>query len=104
MQAPSSTTLREAADEWLRLAKEGSIRNRSGDLYKPSVLRNYERNLKLRVLPELGGKRVSDVHRGDLQRFVEALVGEGTPPPRFTTHSCPCGRYSAAKLLRGGWP
>src|SRR5262245_60037867 len=41
------------------MAREGSIRNRSGDRYKPSVLRSYEIALRLRLLPELGGRRVS---------------------------------------------
>jgi integrase len=77
MRAPSTTTLREAATGWLEGARGGAIRNRGGDPYKPAVIRGYARALKLRVLPELGGKRLSDVHRGELQRFIEALVGEG---------------------------
>ena len=32
----------------------GEVRNKSGDRYKPSSLRDYERNMRLRVLPELG--------------------------------------------------
>jgi integrase len=80
MRAPTETTVREAAEEWLKGAKAGAIRNRSGDLYKPSVLRTYERNLKLRVYDELGRNRLSDVHRGDLQGFIERLVGEGHAP------------------------
>lgn len=77
MRAPSSTTLRQAAEGWVAGAKEGSIRTRSGDRYKPSAIRSYDRALRLRVLDDLGGKRVADIHRGDLQRFVEQLVGEG---------------------------
>jgi integrase len=34
-------------------------------------------DLKLRVLPELGARRLADVHRGDLQAFVRRMVGEG---------------------------
>src|SRR3954471_17867659 len=48
-------TLREAAGAWLEGARAGSVRNRSGDHYKPSVLRGYEQALRLRLLPELGG-------------------------------------------------
>jgi hypothetical protein len=77
IRAPSNITVRETAKEWLAAARQGAVRNRSGDPYKPSVLRTYDRNLRLRVLPELGAKRLSDIHRGDLQRFVEQLVGEG---------------------------
>ena len=61
MRAPTATTLREAWDAWLAGARDGSIRNRSGDTYKPSVLRGYETSMRLRVLPDLGGARLSDI-------------------------------------------
>jgi integrase len=80
LRAPASTTVRQAADEWLKGARVGEICNRSGDPYKPSVIRCYERNLKLRVFPEFGGRRLADVHRSDLQRFVEKLMGEKFAP------------------------
>src|SRR5690349_16757980 len=57
MQAPSSTTLRRAADDWLDGARQGSIRNRSGDVYKPSAIRTYDQALRLRVLDRLGARR-----------------------------------------------
>src|SRR5712691_10390351 len=47
MRAPTATTLREAADAWLTGAREGTIRTRSGDRYKPSALRGYEASLRL---------------------------------------------------------
>ena len=37
--AARPTTLREFADAWLDGARDGSIRNRSGDRYKPSTIR-----------------------------------------------------------------
>jgi integrase len=72
MRAPTPLTLREAAERWLKLAKAGIVRNRSGDEYKPSVLRGYEELLELRLLPELGSARLSELARPDLQ----LLVGE----------------------------
>jgi integrase len=54
LRAPTSTTVAEAAHAWLKGAREGTVRNRSGDRYKPSVLRGYERALRLRILPALG--------------------------------------------------
>jgi hypothetical protein len=39
---------------WLAGAADGSIRDRSGDVYKPSFVRGYEQALRLRVLPVLG--------------------------------------------------
>src|SRR5829696_2262849 len=38
-----SPTLLEAADEWLAGGWDGRIRTRSGNVYKPSALRSYER-------------------------------------------------------------
>ena len=44
--------------------KDGSIRNRSGDPYKPSVIRDYERSLRLYIRPELGAKKLSGLYAG----------------------------------------
>jgi integrase len=77
MRAPSQLTLREAAQAWLVGAREGSIRNRSGDRYKPSVVRTYEIALRLRLLPELGGRRVSEIRRADVQDFAGRLLVRG---------------------------
>jgi integrase len=78
---PAATpTLREAAEEWLEGAWQGRIRTRSGGVYKPSAIRSYERAMKLRVLPDLGGRRLADIHRRDLQDLTEKLIGEGLSP------------------------
>src|SRR6266542_874885 len=42
LRAPSTMTLRQAWDAWQAGAEDGTIRNRSGDTYKPSALRGYE--------------------------------------------------------------
>lgn len=77
--APSKRTLREAADEWLAGAEADppTILNRSGYEYKPSVLRGYRHDLETYVLEDLGGLRLSDVRRADLQALVDKLVGAG---------------------------
>src|SRR5829696_1515251 len=77
MRAPSPLTLREAAEAWLEGARDGSIRNRKGDRYKPSAIRGYERCLRKRVLPTLGHLRLSDVARHDVQVFVDRMLAEG---------------------------
>jgi len=51
------------------------VRNRSGEAYKPSTWRGYEEALRLRVLPELGARRLREVTRAELQRFVGGLRG-----------------------------
>ncbi|HEU0023737.1 MAG TPA: site-specific integrase [Thermoleophilaceae bacterium] len=83
LRAPAATTLREAAGQWLDGAREGRITTRSGDPYKPSAVRSYERALRLRALPDLGSMRVADITRTDLQELVERLVGEGCSPSTF---------------------
>ena len=70
-------TLAEASGAWLEGARSGAVRNRSGDVYKPSALRGYEQALRLRVLPELGSARLTDLRRADLQAFVDELLGAG---------------------------
>ncbi len=77
LRAPSSKTLRQEVDEWLAGAKEGRILNKREQPYKPAVLRNYELALRLRVLPELGDKRLADIDLADLLELKEQLLGEG---------------------------
>jgi integrase len=73
----ASTSLREAASEWLSGAREGVVRNRSGDHYKPSALRGYEQALRDYIIPELGAAKLADVRRSDVQRLVDRLLGSG---------------------------
>ena len=80
LRAPTSTTVNEAAAAWLAGARAGVIRTRSGDPYKPSAIRGYNQGLRLRVLPELGHKRLSDVTRTDLQDLIDGLVAVGLNP------------------------
>jgi hypothetical protein len=73
LRAPTAATLRQVWDAWVNGAHEGSIRNRSGDRYKPSALRGYEASMRLRVLPELGGARLSEITRVSVQDFADRL-------------------------------
>ncbi len=77
MRAPTAITVAEAADIWLQGARDGWIRNRSGDPYKPAAIRAYEAGLRVRVKPALGSMRLSDVTRNDVQDLVDELVAEG---------------------------
>src|SRR5882757_4392421 len=74
LNAPSPITVEQAAWLWLEAARTGRVRDRSGHPYKPSTLREYARVLLLRVLPEFGAVRLSDLTRADLQRFVDELL------------------------------
>ena len=77
MRAAATVTLREAAEALLAGIRSGAVRNRSGHLYKPSAIRGYEAALVTRVLPELGGARLSEIRRVDVQDFADRLCADG---------------------------
>ena len=77
--------LGKAADDWLDGARAGVIRTRAGRAYKPASIRNYERTLRLHVLPVLGTCKLSDVRKVDVQDLVDQLVAQGFEP---TTVQC----------------
>jgi integrase len=73
-------TLRQIAQEWLDAAKGGIVRNRSGEPYKPSVLRSYRDSLELHILPTLGDVKASSITRHSLQQLVDELQRRGLSP------------------------
>jgi integrase len=77
------------------------IRNRSGDPYKPSAIRSYERALRLRVLPALGDARLSDVRLIDLQEFVDAMVADGLSASTIDVTLNPLRAIYRRALARG---
>ena len=58
-------------------AHDGTILDRGGRPYKPSTARGYEQLLRSYVVPELGGWKLSQVQRRDVQDFVDDLRKEG---------------------------
>jgi len=97
----SSVTLRSAAEAWVAGAAAGAIRNRSGDVYKPSVVRSYESALRLRVLPELGARRLTDVERADLQALVDRMVVDGDGASTIRNALLPVRAIYRRALVRG---
>jgi integrase len=79
LRAPTRTTLRETAEAWLSGAESGEIRNNSGHPYKPSTLRGYRQALEERVLPQIGGAKLSEITTADLQVLVDRWQAERTP-------------------------
>ena len=77
LRSPTRMTVREAADAFIAGARDGSIPTRSGGRYKPAAIRGYERGLNLRVLPDLGDARLSDVTRADVQALADRLTAAG---------------------------
>jgi integrase len=88
MRSPSQLTIREAWEAWLEGAKDGSIRNRSGDRYKPSVLRSYETSMRLRVLEDFGASRLSEFGRLDAQDLADRLLAVPLDPSTVRNASC----------------
>lgn len=80
MRAPTTMTFRDAADAWLAGARDGTIRTRSGDCYKPSVIRSYETSLRRHLVDDLGGARLSDITRADLQGVADRMLARGADP------------------------
>jgi integrase len=62
------------AREVRALGSDGSVQ------HKPSAIRGYERCLRLRILPALGAKRLSDVQRREVQALVDRMLGDGLDP------------------------
>src|SRR4051812_13699325 len=66
LRATVPITLKQAADEFMAGARDGTIPHRAGHSFKPATLRGYERGLA-RILAELGHKRLGDIARADVQ-------------------------------------
>ena len=101
MRAATPTTVRAATEEWLEGARDGSIRNRSGDQYKPSVIRSYEGALRLRILPDLGGAKLSDVRRRDVQHLVDRLLADGADSSTIRNSITPLRVIFRRAIARG---
>jgi integrase len=101
LRAPKPTTIREAWDAWYEGAQGGTIRNRSGDPYKPSALRSYESAMRLRILPAFGAVRVADVRRADLQEFADGLLTAGLDPSTIQVTLLPLRAIFRRALARG---
>jgi integrase len=101
LRAPEPTTIREAAAAWLEGARAGTIRNRSGDPYKPSAIRGYAKALGLRVVPRFGSVRLSELRHVDVQDFVDGMLGEGLSASTIDTTLNPLRAIYRRAIARG---
>jgi integrase len=101
MRAPTATTIRQAWETWEAGAKGGTLRSRSGDRYKPSVLRSYESSMRLRVLPEIGAVKLSDVQRVDLQDLADRWLTKGLDPSTIRNTLMPLRAIFRRAVSRG---
>ena len=102
LRVPSQQTLREAATAWLAGAEAGEIRNRSGDVYKPSTLRGYRHALEERVLPLIGGEKLAAITTSDLQVLVDRWQAEGDPASTLRNAIKPLQAIYRRAKSRGG--
>ena len=95
MRAPSAMTFGEAAELWLVGVRAGSIRTRSGDIYKPSTIRSYEQALrgpsrgKGGLLRELGHLKLSNLSLDDVQGYADRLLAGGAQPSTIRNQVMP---------------
>ena len=61
------------------MAQRGLVLNRSGDVYKPSVLRGYEMSLRLRVVLALGQANSQTSGVRTLGQLYEPLIPRPAP-------------------------
>jgi integrase len=101
LRAPKPTTVRQAWDAWHEGARAGTIHNRSGEPYKPSVIRSYEKSMRLRVLPALAHARLTDASRIDVQEFVDGLVAAGLAASTVNVTLHPLRAIFRRALIRG---
>jgi integrase len=89
LRAPENFTLCEAAETFVGQLESGEITNRSGDPYKPSVIRGYKHSLfveredgpgKVGVVYTLGHRKLTAITADDIQFLAERLSAIGLSP------------------------
>jgi integrase len=78
IRAGSGVTVRVAGEQLVAGMKAGTVRNRSGRPYKPSVAESYASSLEEHIYPYMGARKLSAVDRRMVQRLVDELAA-GTP-------------------------
>ncbi|MEZ5078431.1 MAG: tyrosine-type recombinase/integrase [Solirubrobacterales bacterium] len=101
LRATGPIILQEAWEAWYAGAQAGTVTNRSGDRYKPSALRSYERAMRLRVLPKFRATRISELHRPDLQEFADGLLSDGLNPSTIKVTLLPLRAVLRRAVARG---
>ena len=74
LTVPGTQLLEDVVEGWLEGARAGIVRTRSGEPYKPSALRGYERSLRKVILPALGRQRLTAITRNRVQDLIDELT------------------------------
>ena len=101
LRVTPNVTIFQASAAWLEGARDGSIRTRSGSHYRPSAIRAYEHALELRILPELGGARLGELSRPDVQAFVDRLLAKDLDPSTIRNALMPLRVIYRRAVARG---
>ncbi len=101
LSADRGPTLHEVVDQWLEDLRNGHVPNRSGDPYKPAAIRDYERNLRLRILPVLGDIRLREVTTLQVQKLVDELVRKRLAPATIDAALTPLKAIYRRAVARG---
>jgi integrase len=80
LSADRGPTVEQAVEAFIAGISDGSILSRSGRPYKPGPASEYSRELKGRILPAFGARRLGEVSLPDVQRFADAIVATGLAP------------------------
>lgn len=75
--ATRSPVLDVLAEQVFDQAAAGVLLNRSGDPYKPSVVRSYQSSYRQHIAPLIGQRRVSAITRRDVQVVVNEAKARG---------------------------
>jgi integrase len=76
----ASSTLSNAAAEYVAGMKDGSILALGGRPYRARVAREYEATLRRSVLPTLGEYRLDEIRRRDLVDLADRMRADGYAP------------------------
>jgi integrase len=101
MRTPAPTTIAEAWAAWLEGAKAGLIQNRSGEPYKPSAIRGYEKAMRREVLPVVGSTRLTALRLVDVQDLVDELQARPVSPSTIVTVLNPLRAIYRRAMNRG---
>jgi integrase len=82
-QKSATPKLADALEQMLDAMTAGRLLNRSGEIYKPGTIRNYEIGVRCQVIPRLGHFRVHELQRRDVQRMIDELHAEGVSPSKI---------------------
>lgn len=101
LSADLGPTLRETADDFIAGIEAGSIRNKSGKRYRPSVAAGYVHELRERIVPTFGASRIGKITRPDIQRWIDSLAADTLAPNTIANAVTPMRALYAYALSRG---